>query len=456
MNEYKGKRVLVLGLARSGLAAVKLLLKLGSEVTVSESKPLDEIKELDFLISSGVRVVNQDKEIFEEDYYEVIKNPGINGRLWFVQRLRERGIPVITEIELAFKTAAPQHYIAVTGSNGKTTTASLLYEIVCGCYPEKTHLCGNIGVALCDTVLENNLLENPGHYIVLEVSNFQLLDIKTFRPQVAVIINLAADHLDFMGSEDAYYRSKTRVYENMCGDDVFFKNIDDALVEKYTSLVPVNCRQISYSLENSTADYYADDKNIYAFGKKLLGLDEIKVVGRHNVQNVLVASAAAAAMGVPASQIALAVSQFRGVEHRIEFVRELHGVKYYNDSKGTNVDATRIALKAFTSPVILLAGGYEKGLSFEPLREYLGGVKKIIAYGACGKRLMDELAGEKGVLTKNLSEALNKAYEIACPGDIVLLSPTTSSFDQYSCFEERGEHFKALVNALGGEYAAKS
>jgi len=190
MSEYNGKKVLVLGLARSGLAAVKLLVKLGADVTVSESKDLDSIKELPELLSWGVRVVNQDKEIFEEDFYLAVKNPGINGNLWFVKRLRERGIPVITEIELAFRVSAPQHYVAITGSNGKTTTATLTYEIIKAQHPDKTLLCGNIGVALCEMVLEHDLINNDGFYIVLEISNFQLVDIVDFCPEIAVIIIL--------------------------------------------------------------------------------------------------------------------------------------------------------------------------------------------------------------------------------------------------------------------------
>lgn len=448
MTDYSGKKVLVMGLARSGLAAARLLVKLGAHVTVSESKARSEIKELDELLGMGVTVVGQEKEVFEADYDLAVKNPGINGKLWFVRRLRERSIPVITEIELAYTVCAPQHFIAVTGSNGKTTTATLLYEVISKVRPGITHLSGNIGVALCDTVLQNDLINNSGHYIVLEISNFQLLDIVSFRPEVAVIMNLSADHLDFMGTEDAYYRSKCRVYENMRGDDVFLLNVDDELVEQYTSLLPVQCRKVTYSLLNPEADFYADNENVYAFGKKLFPVECIKVVGRHNVQNVLVACAAATAEGLTPDEIKSGVEQFNGVEHRIEFVRELNGVKFYNDSKGTNVDATKTALKAFHSPVILLAGGHEKGLSFEPLKECLVGVKKIIAYGECGKRICDELAGDKGVLVETLPEALNEAMKTAVAGDVVLLSPTTSSYDQYSCFEERGEHFKKLVNAL--------
>ncbi len=448
MSEFFGKKVLVLGLARSGMAAVKLLHKLGAEITVSESKALPDIKELPELQKMGVRVVNQDKEIFEEDFYIAVKNPGINGNLWFVKRLRERGISVITEIELAFKVSAPQHYIAITGSNGKTTTSTLCYEIIRTQHPDKTLLCGNIGIALCEMVLQYDLINNGGFYIVLEISNFQLVDIVDFCPETAVIINLAADHLDFMGTEDAYFRSKLRVYENMKNDELFLYNLDDELIKSYTKEVPVMCDSLSYSLIDSSADLFADDEYVYFKGERLFPVSDIKVVGRHNVQNVLVGVGAALKCGVTVENIKNAVSAFKGVEHRIEFVREKDGVRYYNDSKGTNVDATVIALRAFTSPVILLAGGHEKGLDLSPLKPLLKGVKEVIAYGECGERIFNELTDGKGTLKNDLNEALSRAVEIAQRGDVVLLSPTTSSYDQYSCFEERGEHFKKLVNSL--------
>lgn len=448
MTDFFGKKVLVMGLARSGMAAVKLLHKLGAVITVSEAKALSEIKELPELEKMGVRVVNQDKEIFEEDYFLAVKNPGINGNLWFVKRLRERGISVITEIELAFMVSASQHYVAITGSNGKTTTSTLAYEIIKAQYPDKTLLCGNIGVALCEMVLQYDLIHNEGYYIVLEISNFQLVDIVDFCPETAVIINLAADHLDFMGTEDAYFRSKLRVYENMKKGDLFLFNMDDELIGSYTKEVPVNCDVMTYSLEDSTADLYADREYVYLKGERFFPVSDIKVVGRHNVQNVLVGVASALKCGVSKENIVNAVGSFTGVEHRIEFVREKNGIRFYNDSKGTNVDATVTALKAFDCPVILLAGGHEKGLDLSPLKPFLKGVKLLVAYGECGGRIHKELSDCEGVLTDNLSLALEEAMKKALPGDVVLLSPTTSSYDQYSCFEERGEHFKSLVKSL--------
>ncbi len=447
MQSFNGKSVLIMGLARSGLAAARLLSKLGAAVTVTESKPPELIAEREELASIGVRLAGQTPEIFEEYYDLAVKNPGINGNLWFVKRLREWGIPVITEIELAYRAAAPQEYIAVTGTNGKTTTATLLYEIVSRAFPGKTHVTGNIGTALCDTVLQNGLLTEAGHKIVLEVSNFQLLDIAEFRPHIATVLNLAPDHLDFMGSEDAYYRSKCRVYENMTADDVFLLNADDPLLAEYIKKIPLKAKTVSFSIEKP-ADVWADGENVYLRGEAIFPLTALKIVGRHNVQNVLAAVAAADAVGADKATIAEAVTSFTGVEHRIEFVREKNGVKYYNDSKGTNVDATVTALKAFSEPVILLAGGFEKGLDFSPIRPYLKNIKKVIGYGACGERLIRELTGGEGILVNDLPAALNEAVKLASPGDVVLLSPTTSSFDQYSCFEERGDHFKSLVNAL--------
>ena len=443
-----GKRVLVVGLARSGMAAIRVLKKLGAVITLSESKKKEEIKELDFLNENGVEIVGQDAEVFERDFDLVVKNPGVPFRSPAMQRLAERNIPVITEIELAYQVAKPQHYIAVTGTNGKTTTTTLVYEILKHAFPDKAHLCGNIGIPLCEIVMENGLMEEGGHYIALEISNFQLVNIDTFRPEVAVIINLTPDHIDFMGGLDAYYKSKTEVYRNMADGDVFLLNADDPVVKEYTDLYPVKCVKHSFSIENENTDSVVRDGYIEIGGEKVLPTDSIRLVGKHNLQNVIIAVSAAKAIGISNDIICDAVSSFTGVEHRIEFVRELNGIKYYNDSKGTNTDATIIALKSFPKGVILLVGGFEKGLSMDEMKKHLGCVKKVIGFGACGPRLVRELVGEDGIVVTTLDEAVAEANKVAESGDIVLLSPTTSSFDQYSCFEERGDHFKRIVNAL--------
>lgn len=446
--DLSGKKVLVVGLARSGMAAIRVLKKLGAEVTLSESKKKDDIKEIGFLNENNVEIVGQDMSVFERDFDFVVKNPGVPYRSPMMQKLQERNIPVITEIELAYQVAKPQHYIAITGTNGKTTTSTLTYEILRRAFPGKAHLCGNIGIPLCEIVMENGLMEEGGHYIALEISNFQLVNIDKFRPEVATIINLAPDHIDFMGSLDNYYKSKTEVYRNMADNDVFLLNADDPVVKEYTDRYPVKCAKESFSTDSQSADCIAKDGYLEIKGEKIIPLNAIKIVGKHNLQNVMIAVSAAKAIGISNDVILEAVSSFKGVEHRIEFVREIDGVKYYNDSKGTNTDATITALKAFDHGVILLVGGFEKGLPMDEMKKHLGCVKKIIGFGACGARLVHDLVGEDGIVVTTLDEAVAEANKIAESGDTVLLSPTTSSFDQYTCFEERGDHFKKIINAL--------
>jgi UDP-N-acetylmuramoylalanine--D-glutamate ligase len=446
--DLSGKKVLVVGLARSGMAAIRVLKKLGAEVTLSESKKKEDIKEIGFLNENNVEIVGQDMSVFERDFDFVVKNPGVPYRSPMMQKLQERNIPVITEIELAYQVAKPQHYIAITGTNGKTTTSTLTYEILRRAFPGKAHLCGNIGIPLCEIVMENGLMEEGGHYIALEISNFQLVNIDKFRPEVATIINLTPDHIDFMGSLDNYYKSKTEVYRNMAGNDVFLLNTDDPVVKEYTDRYPVKCAKESFSTDSQSADCIAKDGYLEIKGEKIIPLNAIKIVGKHNLQNVMIAVSAAKAIGISNDVILEAVSSFKGVEHRIEFVREIDGVKYYNDSKGTNTDATITALKAFDRGVILLVGGFEKGLPMDEMKKHLGCVKKIIGFGACGARLVHDLVGEDGIVVTTLDEAVAEANKIAESGDTVLLSPTTSSFDQYTCFEERGDHFKKIINAL--------
>lgn len=446
--DFSEKKVLVVGLARSGMAAIRVLKKLGAEVTLSESKKKEDIKEIDFLNENNVEIVGQDMAVFERDFDLVVKNPGVPYRSPMIEKLHARNIPVITEIELAYQVAKPQHYIAITGTNGKTTTSTLTYEILRRAFPGKAHLCGNIGIPLCEIVMENGLMEEGGHYIALEISNFQLVNIDKFRPEVATIINLTPDHIDFMGGLDNYYKSKTEIYRNMADSDIFLLNADDPVVKEYTDRYPVKCAKESFSTGSQSADCIAKDGYLEIKGEKIIPLNAIKIVGKHNLQNVMIAVSAAKAIGISNDIIIDAVSSFKGVEHRIEFVREIDGVKYYNDSKGTNTDATITALKAFDRGVILLVGGFEKGLPMDEMKKHLGCVKKIIGFGACGARLVHDLVGEDGIVVTTLDEAVAEANKIAESGDTVLLSPTTSSFDQYTCFEERGDHFKKIINAL--------
>lgn len=446
--DFTGKKVLVVGLARSGMAAIKVLHKLGADIVLSERKPAEELKELATLKELGVTIVDQSMEVFDQKYDLCVKNPGVPYRSPFMEALAQHGVPVITEIELAFQVAKPQHYIAITGTNGKTTTTTLVYEILNAAFPGKAHLCGNIGIPLCEIVMEEGLMEESDHYIALEISNYQLVNIDRFRPDVATIINLTPDHVDFMGSLEAYYKSKTEVYRNMKPEDTFILNADDPVLAEYVEKYPVPATVKSFSLDNTDTDNYVKDGELYVGDEAVLPLTSVRLPGKHNLQNVMIAVSVAKVLGIANETIKEVVEGFIGVEHRIEFVRELDGVRYYNDSKGTNTDATVTALKAFDKGVILLLGGFEKGLPMDDVKAHLGCVKKVIGFGACGPRLVADTVGEDGIVVTTLDEAVAEAVKIAEPGDTVLLSPTTSSFDQYTCFEERGDHFKKLVNAL--------
>lgn len=446
--DFTGKKVLVIGLARSGMAAIKVLHKLGADIVLSERKPAEELKELATLKELGVTIVDQSMEVFDKDYDLCVKNPGVPYRSPFMEALAQHGVPVITEIELAFQVAKPQHYIAITGTNGKTTTTTLVYEVLNAAFPGKAHLCGNIGIPLCEIVMEEGLMEESDHYIALEISNYQLVNIDRFRPDVATIINLTPDHVDFMGSLEAYYKSKTEVYRNMKPEDTFILNADDPVLAEYVEKYPVPATVKSFSLDNTDTDNYVKDGQLCVGDEPVLPLTSIRLPGKHNLQNVMIAVSVAKVLGIANETIKEVVEGFTGVEHRIEFVRELDGVRYYNDSKGTNTDATVTALKAFDKGVILLLGGFEKGLPMDDVKAHLGCVKKVIGFGACGPRLVADTVGEDGIVVTTLDEAVEEAVKIAEPGDTVLLSPTTSSFDQYTCFEERGDHFKKLVNEL--------
>ena len=446
--DFTGKKVLVIGLARSGMAAIKVLHKLGADIVLSERKPAEELKELATLKELGVTIVDQSMEVFDKDYDLCVKNPGVPYRSPFMEALAQHGVPVITEIELAFQVAKPQHYIAITGTNGKTTTTTLVYEVLNAAFPGKAHLCGNIGIPLCEIVMEEGLMEESDHYIALEISNYQLVNIDRFRPDVATIINLTPDHVDFMGSLEAYYKSKTEVYRNMKPEDTFILNADDPVLAEYVEKYPVPATVKSFSLDNTDTDNYVKDGQLCVGDEPVLPLTSVRLPGKHNLQNVMIAVSVAKVLGIANETIKEVVEDFTGVEHRIEFVRELDGVRYYNDSKGTNTDATVTALKAFDKGVILLLGGFEKGLPMDDVKAHLGCVKKVIGFGACGPRLVADTVGEDGIVVTTLDEAVEEAVKIAEPGDTVLLSPTTSSFDQYTCFEERGDHFKKLVNEL--------
>lgn len=442
----KGKKVLVIGLAKSGKAAVELLLHLHADITVNEYANREMIECYDDYVQRGVEMIvgGHPDELFERDFDFAIKNPGINYHKPFILRLKERGIPVYTEIELAYQVCQPQNYIAVTGTNGKTTTVTLIYEILKHA-KRQAYLAGNVGIPLSHVALTHDLLHQRDCDIVLEMSNFQLLDIATFHPHISTIINLTPDHLDYMASLDEYYASKTRIYMNQNNQDYYLENKDDPVLQDYLRRYSCPAQNISFSLEKE-ADCMIQNQAIYYQGQHVLDLQEMKIVGRHNVQNMMIAICACALMGIAIQDIHDALVAFKGVEHRIEFVREYQGVKYYNDSKATNTDAAIIALKAFDKPVILLMGGHEKNLDLKEMSTYKDRISYLICFGDAKERFAKEMKCSHTYIVDYMQDAIFKAKELAKEGDIVLLSPSTSSFDEFKNYEERGEVFKQIIN----------
>lgn len=442
----KGKKVLVIGLAKSGKAAIELLLSLHATITVNEYASQEKIDCYDDYIEKGIEMIvgGHPDELFERDFDFVVKNPGIKYRLPFILRLKERGIPLYTEIELAYQVAKMQNYIAVTGTNGKTTTVTLIDEILKSA-SRKVCLAGNVGTPYSSCVLEKDLINHNHYDVVLEMSNFQLLDIEKFHPHISTIINLTPDHLDYMTSLDEYYASKTRIYMNQDKNDYFIENLDDEVLQDYLNQYPVPSKKITFSLEKE-ADCMIKNNAIYYMNEFVMNLDEIKIVGKHNIQNMMIAIIACSLSGVSMNDIHDTLASFTGVEHRIEYVREYNGVKYYNDSKGTNTDAAIIALKAFEKPVILLMGGFEKGLDLTEMSTYQDKISTLICFGDAKERFAEDMKCPHTIVVEHMEDAILKAKDIAKQGDIVLLSPSTSSFDEFKGYEERGRVFKKIVN----------
>ncbi len=432
------KKVLVVGAAKSGLAAVRFLNKNGYDVYLTDAKVLTNRDEL---ISQGVKVYDGGHPdlLKEIDFAFIVKNPGIRYTMPLIAHFVEKGTPIYNEIEVGLSHQKQHRYVAITGTNGKTTTTTMCEALLKKLNPENV-ACGNIGYPVCDALL--NIDDGRSLDLAIEIGAFQLLGVESFKPHVSVITNLSEDHIDFFGTLDKYYSVKTKIYQLQDENDYFLRNIDDEAIMKYAVNVP--CQIIDFSLKRTDCDVYRRDNRIYYHDVELVNLDEFQLVGEHNVQNCMIASAMCYLMGVSPEDIHEVMANFRGVAHRIEYVRELNGVKYYNDSKGTNVDSTIVALKAFSQPVHLLVGGYDKKVSFDDLIPYLGHVKCMYAFGQT-KHMFEKIFDNVRIF-ENQREALDAAHEAALPGEVVLLSPVCASWDQYPNFEVRGDEFKEIVN----------
>lgn len=453
IEAYRGKTFLVLGAARSGVAAAQLLLAIGALVVLNDSKAEGELHPLPESLNHPncqKRFGQPAEPLFAGCDYLLI-SPGIPFDAPLVKKAGEIGLSVIGELEFA-ASCASQELIAVSGTNGKTTTVSLLGEIFSQA-GRVTHVAGNIGYPLSAAVLRAKAED----VLIAEVSSFQLETAERFHPRAAALLNITPDHLDRHKSMDCYVSLKKKLFKNMTENDFAVLNYDDPILKKMAGDIRARLTWFSRGGKIKEGLALHEGKLVLLENSEcrvLCEAKDLKILGAHNIENALAASAIAARLGVPIPVIAYALKSFTGVEHRIEFTAEINGTRYLNDSKGTNPDSTVKAVESMTAPTVLIAGGYDKQISFDALAGtvvHSGLITQIILFGQTKDKIAASLraAGFREVsMVGNLEEAVALAHQLAVPGGNVLFSPACASFDMFSDYEQRGRMFKALVRAL--------
>ncbi|WHY79247.1 UDP-N-acetylmuramoyl-L-alanine--D-glutamate ligase [Neobacillus sp. WH10] len=446
IESYQHKKILVLGLAKSGVTAAALLHKLGAFVTVNDKKPLSENPEAQGLLEQGIKVICGDHpiELLDEGFELIVKNPGIPYHNPMIEGAIEKGIPVITEVELAYEVSeAP--FIGITGTNGKTTTTTLVYEML-NQGEKQPLIAGNIGT-VASGVAQAATMENT---IVIELSSFQLMGIETFNPKIAIITNLYDAHLDYHGTRKDYIAAKANITKNQTELEYLIINADqeetlEIARHSKASIIPFSTKR------ELVEGAYIQNGWIMFNHEKVMEISEIALPGVHNLENILSAMAAAKLSGVGNVAIQEVLRTFTGVRHRLQFVADVNGRRVYNDSKATNILATINALAAFKAPIILLAGGLDRGNEFDELLPYLNHVKALITFGQTAPKIerVGAQAGIKKIIrVDNVEKAVPEAYRYSESGDIILLSPACASWDQYKSFEIRGDIFIEAVHKL--------
>jgi UDP-N-acetylmuramoylalanine--D-glutamate ligase len=452
--ELAGKQVLVVGLARTGIATALFCAARGARVTATEERPESQIAETSAkLRAAGVTLElggHKAQTFIEQDL--IVPSPGVPPTMAALAAARVIGIPVWSELELAWRFLRGR-LVCITGSNGKTTTTSLIGHIL-ETAGLPVQVAGNIGTPLISRV---DVSSDSG-FTVVEASSFQLESIVAFRPDVAVLLNITPDHLDRHGSLEEYGRAKVRMFENQTEEDAAILNADDAAALRYA---PSRPQVFWFSRQKRVASgcFLRDDEIVFrrdGAETVLLRREDIGLRGDHNVENVLAAAAAATLAGVEPAAIVEGVCSFAGVEHRIEFVATISGVEYFNDSKATNVDATLKALDAFPGNLLVILGGKDKGCDYTILRKSLRQhARMVLLIGAAAEKIESQLGGVVPVeRAGTMARAVELAEESARPGDTVLLAPACASFDQFESYEHRGRVFKQLVRSLAEKNAA--
>ena len=449
--DLANKRVLVVGLGKSGVASALFLQSRGAKVTVSDSKPQDQLgEEIPLLLDHGIAVEtggHGERTFRGQDL--IVVSPGVPVDSPSLVQARALGEPVIGEIELASQ-FLPKKIVAITGSNGKTTTTTLAGEIIAaGGF--STAVGGNIGTPAISLV-EQAKAETV---VVLEVSSFQLETIQTFRPKVAVVLNITPDHLDRHRTFEVYTNAKARIFENQQPEDFAVLNADDAASAGLAGRTRAQVFWFSRKKEVKQGAYVRDGRILFRDAKgqsEIMLVSEIPLKGGHNLENVLAAVCVGTLLGCEAGPIGKAVRAFKAVEHRLEYVATIRGVEFYNDSKATNVDATIKALESFPANVHLILGGKDKDSDYTQLNDLLQKrVKRVYTIGAAAGKIESQVKGAEVDHAETLETAVRRASAVAEAGDVVLLAPACASFDQFQNYEHRGRVFKEVVHTLATE-----
>jgi UDP-N-acetylmuramoylalanine--D-glutamate ligase len=446
------RKVFVLGMARSGYEAAKLLVSKGYEVIVNDGSTEQNLEQMKELQSLGIKVIlgSHPDDLIDNTFEMIVKNPGISNSHKYIEKARELNIPVINELELAFRYfPAGVTIIGVTGTNGKTTTTTIIYEILKKA-SMSVFLMGNIGYPACSFVSQ---LKDKD-IAVMEVSDHQLCNVSDFKTNISVLTNISEAHLDFHGSYDIYKNMKRRIFNHHTKSDIAILNLDDKEVLNLTKDIESTKKYFSSSSLNKLGSTI-DDGSIYYNKDKIISLNEVKIKGKHNYENAMTAIAVVKELGIDNEIIISVLKTFGGVEHRVEYVKTINNIDFYNDSKSTNITSTQTALSSFAKPTVLLLGGLDRGHSFDKLKHYLINVKLIIAYGEAKIRIED-FAKQCGISCKvvnTLDEATEIAYNSSREGYVVLLSPACAAWDQFKDFEARGNLFKEYVNNLESKYS---
>jgi len=447
MDMSDKRKAFVLGMARSGYEAAKFLVSRGYGVVINDARAdqnPEQVKELEAL---GVEVVlgSHPEHLLDGSVDIMVKNPGIPNSHPYVEKALRLGVPVINEMELAFRYfPSGVTIIGVTGTNGKTTTTTLIYEMLKKA-DKPAWLMGNIGFPVCSFVSRLK----AGDIAVMEVSDHQLCNVDRFKTHISVMTNLYEAHLDFHGSYEAYKAVKKRIFNYHTEKDIAILNLDNREVLELARDIRSTKRFFSAHPSDQPGCCLLDGAICYN-GERIISISDVKIKGMHNYENAMAAIAAVKELGVENQPIVEVLKTFGGVAHRLEYVRTINQVDFYNDSKSTNVTSTQIALSSFDRPTILLLGGLDRGHSFDGLKEYLKWVKRIVAFGETKERI-SRFASDLGIpctVVDVLDDAVAAAYSASSPGDVVLLSPACASWDQYENFEIRGNRFKDCVNAL--------